>query len=94
MSSAPAWIGLVGLLGLPGLAGLRWPVPLRTPGGLIRLGGLLGLVGLGGPWNPALGAFGAFGLLGLWHHPKPGLARLAPLGWFGVMGPITLALWP
>ena len=96
-------IGLIGLIGLLGLIGIKHRVPAGTPGGLIRLGGLLGLIGLGGLlgliglggiWIGPLGASGAFGALGLWNHPIEKYARFGRLGFLGVIGPVSyFFLW-
>ena len=88
------WVGLIGLIGLFGLIGLKHRIPAGTPGGLVRLGGLLGLIGLGGFWFGPLGASGAFGALGIWNHPTEKYARLARLGLLGIIGPLFfLAHW-
>ncbi len=83
------WVGLIGFLGLLGLIGIRHRMPAGTPGMPLRLCGLLGFIGLMAFWTPPLGASGAFGALSLWNHPKEKYARLAWLGFAGIIGPLV-----
>lgn len=83
------YVGIIGLLGLLGLIGIKHRIPAGTPGGLVRLCGLFGLIGLSAFWIPPLGACGAFGALSLWNHPTTKYAKLARLGFAGIIGPLV-----